>query len=234
MSPRNSATDNDDLLAEREAAEFEASVRAARERKAARSQKDAAPISQDLPNDDIQWAEQEDVYRPVIVKSEEYLASLALTLRPGMNSNESVILIRDSAVEAAQNHLRTDKRIELGGLLAGQPLYDPVLDRFIVVVEAAFPALHGECTSTTFSYTAASWQALLPQLKQMNSAWTIVGSYHSHPGLGIFLSSTDKETQADVFPHDWQIALVIDPVAETAGYFIGVNGKPCRAYTLKK
>lgn len=73
----------------------------------------------------------------------------------------------------------------------------------------------------------ATWEALAPQLEEIGADRTIVGSYHSHPGVGVFLSPTDMITQQSAFAHPWQIALVIDPQSEEIGFFTGEMGIPC-------
>jgi hypothetical protein len=48
----------------------------------------------------------------------------------------------------------------------------------------------------------------------------LLGWYHTHPDLGIFLSETDLEkTHRVLFAEPFQIALVYDPVRHKAGYF---------------
>jgi proteasome lid subunit RPN8/RPN11 len=220
----------EDLLAQCEADEFEASVRAARLRAAGRIHVDAValPTSANAETgDEIVWSEQTDVYRPRPIDAPSYVASLSLPRATRVRAGESIVLIRKAAYAVIAGHLRSDVAIELGGLLGGEALYDRGLDLFVVVIEVALPALNGTGTATTFSYTPAAWEAILPAWKQMNSEWTIVGSYHSHPGMGVFLSSVDRTTQAEIFPHDWQVAMVVDPVANTTGLFMGVSGKPC-------
>ncbi len=50
-----------------------------------------------------------------------------------------------------------------------------------------------------------------------------VGWYHSHPGFGIFMSSTDENTQLSHFSLEWQIAIVVDPVKLDIGCFATAN-----------
>jgi len=215
----------EDLLALREQEEFEASVRAARERAAVRAASAAKPIPAE-PEEEIVWSEQDDVYRPRPIDARIFLEGLSLPSVPRLRAGEPIVLIRAPAHEAILDHLKSNVTIELGGLLAGEVGYDRGRDLFVIVVEVALPALNGEGTATTFSYTPAAWEAMLPAWQQMKSEWTIVGSYHSHPGMGVFLSSVDRMTQAEVFPHDWQIAMVVDPVADKTGMFVGVAGRP--------
>ena len=224
--------EDQDLLAASEEAEFAASVKAARARADARlTEANRAPVrSPDPPEEEeIAWTEQEDVYRPRPINARAYLASIALPRSVHVQPGQSFALVRKDAYQLLCGHLKSDVTIELGGLLCGEALYDREADTFIVVIETALPALNGDGTSTTFSYTPAAWEAMFPALQQMSKDRTIVGSYHSHPGMGVFLSSTDLHTQAEVFPHDWQVALVVDPVANTSGFFIGASGKPCRS-----
>jgi 26S proteasome regulatory subunit N11 len=227
----NAKDAGDDLLAEREEEEFEASVRAARERAAGRAESPpaapAGPPDEGGAEGEIEWSEQQDVYRPARVDARAYLRSLGLEAVVRARAGQSIVLMRKTAYVQIEEHLRTDLKSELGGLLGGEALYDPALDLFLVVVEVALPALHGDGTPTSFVYTPEAWQAILPGWQQMRGDQTIVGSYHSHPGMGVFLSSVDRTTQADVFPHDWQVAMVVDPVANTSGLFIGVAGKQC-------
>ncbi|HLK61250.1 MAG TPA: Mov34/MPN/PAD-1 family protein, partial [Chthonomonadaceae bacterium] len=91
----------------------------------------------------------------------------------------------------------------------------------------ALPAHGAVETETTIEYTADAWQALTPRLQQMDASWTVLGSYHSHPGHGVFLSATDRDTQSEVFSHEWQVALVVDPVKDKIGFFLGEKGTPC-------
>jgi hypothetical protein len=48
----------------------------------------------------------------------------------------------------------------------------------------------------------------------------IVGWYHTHPGMGVFLSSYDAWLHHHFFPEPWQVALVIDPLSPAGGFFI--------------
>jgi proteasome lid subunit RPN8/RPN11 len=48
----------------------------------------------------------------------------------------------------------------------------------------------------------------------------IVGWYHTHPGMGVFLSPYDTWLHHHFFPEPWQVALVIDPHSATGGFFI--------------
>lgn len=55
--------------------------------------------------------------------------------------------------------------------------------------------------------------------KKKNDNLLIVGWWHSHPGFSCFLSTTDVQTQEFFFPLSYQVALVVDPVAEEFNFF---------------
>jgi proteasome lid subunit RPN8/RPN11 len=47
----------------------------------------------------------------------------------------------------------------------------------------------------------------------------VIGWWHSHLGIGLFLSSTDILTQKIHFPSEYQVALVIDPIQKEFKFF---------------
>lgn len=177
--------------------------------------------------EEIDWQEREDVYRPEIVDAVAYVRSLVVERAPEIVERQNQIFIRQSAYAQLREHLRQDVSVELGGLLYGQAFYDPGRTVYLLVIEAALAASEGIETAISFAYTPASWEALAPQLQQLDSSWTLIGSYHSHPGLGVFLSETDLRTQETIFMQDWQVALVVDPIADKVGFFVSIEGTPC-------
>lgn len=52
----------------------------------------------------------------------------------------------------------------------------------------------------------------------------IVGWYHSHPDIGIFLSGTDERNMKLYHYKPYQIAIVIDPIRNLRGAFAWQNG----------
>lgn len=177
--------------------------------------------------DEIEWQDCDDVYRPTPVVASDFVRTLGLTRPPIILPQQSYIFVRRSVLEKIQAHLQNNVQVEQGGLVLGQAFVDMALGATFLVVHDALPALDGIETPTFFGYTTASWQTLTPQLQQMDADWTLLGSYHSHPDMGVFLSATDLDTQEDVFSADWQLALVIDPVRDEIGFFVGKDGQPC-------
>ncbi len=220
------------LLAEAEEAAFAESVRAARNKAmhAAEPARPTAPVHP--PEPAIEWHEREDVYRPSACDLREWLHERMLPIPQRLGPAHPMALIRPGAMAAIAAHTGSDVSRELGGLLLGMALWDGPLQAWLTLIGEAVPALGGEETPTSFTYTPAAWAAVTPRLVSLPQNWTVVGSYHSHPRMGVFLSPVDLDTQRDVFRHDWQVALVIDPVAGERGLFFGEHGKPCMDWRI--
>jgi proteasome lid subunit RPN8/RPN11 len=56
----------------------------------------------------------------------------------------------------------------------------------------------------------------------------LLGWYHSHPGLGVQMSSTDRQTQQRHFAADWQVGLVVDPYTYARQFYLGAAAEPAR------
>ena len=211
-----------DILAEVEYQEIENSVAAAKQRADLRSATPAA--SETL--DEIEWADDGVPFRPPITQSIALIHTLGLKQNIQFEKRKHIVCITAEAFSSAQQHLGSNIDVELGGLLAGRPYYLTDLDAYLVLINSAIQAPHGKETPVSFEYTSETWSELTPLLQQLPEDQVIVGSYHSHPDLGVFLSTTDVATQREVFPHEWQVAMVIDPVRNETGIFISANGDP--------
>jgi proteasome lid subunit RPN8/RPN11 len=55
---------------------------------------------------------------------------------------------------------------------------------------------------------------------------SVVGWYHSHLGIGCYLSDTDIRTHAGIFGSDIGFAIVVDPSDSTLAVFSCSDGKP--------
>jgi proteasome lid subunit RPN8/RPN11 len=100
---------------------------------------------------------------------------------------------------------------EIGGFLIGKIESDKIL-----VTRATFPRQRGSRTHVTIN--DADMALLAEELVERGTGEVIIGWHHTHPGLGVFMSSTDVSTQQRYqafFPE--AIALVMDPAkfAET-------------------
>jgi len=117
-------------------------------------------------------------------------------------------------------HAGSDLRREVGGALAGKWRVDAASGRNFVVVDGVLPAPFTRQGSTFVTFTQDSLVALNDELETRYPGKQMVGWYHTHPRMGIFLSGYDTWLHQHFFPEQWQVALVVDPHAVEGGYFI--------------
>lgn len=117
-----------------------------------------------------------------------------------------------------ESHVATDTAREVGGILVGRS------ESGRLTVEAALPALRAVGSSANVTFTHEVWEEILPRVDVEWPDSKIVGWYHSHPGFGIFLSEYDRFIHANFFPAPEMVALVVDPKAGQAGWFIWRDG----------
>ncbi|MHA1916196.1 MAG: Mov34/MPN/PAD-1 family protein [Promethearchaeota archaeon] len=105
---------------------------------------------------------------------------------------------------------------EIFGYLVGDIL--KWKEKIYVRIEAQIFIL-GALYSEKYSFsqiegTAGAYNKKFNRLKKKRKFQNlrIVGWWHTHPGLGCFLSEVDLKTQKFFFPESYQIALVIDPL----------------------
>lgn len=220
------------MLADAEEQEFERSVTAARARARERAAAAAAPQPVEEPEGILAWDERADVYRPRPVDARALAGGLDLAAPLDLAAGRIVVLVQDAALQRVRTHLGADRRLEHGGLLIGRALRDELLCTYVVMIDDAVPAREAIETAISVEYTPETWRSLLPVLRDLPDDTTIVGSYHSHPGLGVYLSETDMETQKAIFSQDWQVALVVDPVSGSIAFFTGEEGAECRDWRI--
>jgi len=67
-------------------------------------------------------------------------------------------------------------------------------------------------------------EKLFESIDDCGFSYLVVGWYHSHPGHGCFLSSTDIGTQRSMFSKAYHSAIVIDPLRREIEAFRIENG----------
>jgi proteasome lid subunit RPN8/RPN11 len=116
-------------------------------------------------------------------------------------------------------HSVSDTSIEVGGVLVGHWCLSKGHEQF-VMVEHALPARHTRQGSAFLTFTQDSLVDIHAQIDADYKGMMIVGWYHTHPGMGVFLSHYDLWLHEHFFPEPWQVALVVEPQSSTAGFFI--------------
>lgn len=120
-------------------------------------------------------------------------------------------------------HSVSDLDNEVGGILVGEWCADETRGQFIVV-EQALPARHTRQGSVYLTFTQDSLVEIHEQIDLHHPGKKIVGWYHTHPRMGIFLSHYDTWLHKHFFPEPWQVALVVEPHSSNGGFFIRQNG----------
>lgn len=150
------------------------------------------------------------------------------------------LILQETSLQDAWEHCLSTPDREQGGLLLGNCFVDD--DRVFAAAWRSLPAPSVRSTPVGLTFTHDSWAAMFEQIPPGEA---IVGWYHSHPGLGVFLSERDLFIHRHFFELQWQVALVLDPsnrevglfqwsgdaVAPADGYFVAPDLGPLRTGT---
>ena len=110
------------------------------------------------------------------------------------------------------------------GLLLGDWALDPNDTPYAVAMDLLTGPLESGPASVRFKREGLVEVAR--GLDALAYPYVIVGWYHTHLGLGCFLSERDIRTQRGGFPHQHQVAVVIDPVRGEAAAFANSSEGP--------
>ncbi len=99
-------------------------------------------------------------------------------------------------------------------------------DGTLPLITGAIPAISADEQRATLTFTQDSWAFVHHTIEtDFPPDEQIVGWYHSHPGFGIFLSGHDLFIHENFFSGPSQIAIVVDPLAQTEGAFVWNDGE---------
>lgn len=170
----------------------------------------------------IVWVDSEDVYKPIPKKVSEFTAERGI-----QEAAVSPVYLKAEALNSLKVHLASNLRVEQGGILFGNAYEDPFLGIYVEIIAAvAAPATIG--TGSHLEFTPDSWLGIMNYARSEHPDENIVGWYHSHPNMGVFMSGTDMRTQQAFFNHPWCLSIVHDPVSEAIGYFLGESAVPVK------
>jgi proteasome lid subunit RPN8/RPN11 len=117
-------------------------------------------------------------------------------------------------------HAASEMEQETGGILVGQWCADVDTEEQFIVVENALPARYTRQGSVFLTFTQDTIVDIHEKIERRYPGKQIVGWYHTHPKMGIFLSRYDTWLHNNFFPEQWQVALVIEPHKRLGGFFI--------------
>ena len=137
-----------------------------------------------------------------------------------LNSPLLSVFVTQHAYVRICAHAGSNLDNEVGGWLVGKWRADRDSGDDYVVIEAILPARYALSGSTFLTFTQDSQVWLYNQLQERFPNKDLLGWYHTHPKMGIFLSQYDMWLHQNFFPQAHHVALVIEPHSRTGGFFI--------------
>lgn len=128
------------------------------------------------------------------------------------------IFISQEAYATINQHVSSNMRQEVGGILVGDVYLSPDNNRHYLIIEVAIVAKFTEAGGAHVTFTHDTWEEIWHEMDQHFPEKRILGWYHSHPGMGVFFSGADMFVHSSFFSRFWQVALVCDPLKDTAGF----------------
>jgi proteasome lid subunit RPN8/RPN11 len=135
----------------------------------------------------------------------------------------SIFFTRNAYIQAVA-HADSDLDVEVGGVLVGRWYVDSEAGRQYVVITTSLPARFTQQGSVFLTFTQASLVDIHAKIDEEYPEDSIVGWYHTHPHMGVFLSQHDTWLHDHFFPEPWQMALVIEPHSQIGGFFVRQAG----------
>ena len=144
------------------------------------------------------------------------LATYVATYGDAANA-ELPVYVHAVALEGIERHAASSPQNEVGGaLLGGICCWQGV--RY-VRVDDFIAARNADEKRSSLTFTHETWSELNDEREARSPGLTVVGWYHTHPSLGVFLSDRDRFIQRNFFSHPEQVALVIDPLSNERAFF---------------
>lgn len=122
-------------------------------------------------------------------------------------------------------HVYQSLETELGGFLLGNRYRCPNTNLDFVILDQISGAMILETTEFRSGPANDSWTRLSDELGGKFRGKVVLGWYHSHPRMDVFLSRRDVEVHQERFSQPWTTALVVDPAKNTGGFFCWINGR---------
>ncbi|HSK86760.1 MAG TPA: hypothetical protein VK880_00280 [Anaerolineales bacterium] len=135
----------------------------------------------------------------------------------GLQPNISVFVTRPAYIRICVHACSAD--VEVGGALVGQWCQDQTGEQYIVI-KHVLPARHTKQGAVYLTFTQDTILDFHAQIDKRFEGDRIVGWFHTHPRMGVFLSHYDTFLHHNFFPEPWQVALVVEPFSSVAGFFI--------------
>ncbi len=133
------------------------------------------------------------------------------------------VYIKQDVYKKIEKFAKEEMSKEVGSILIGE--YVDEKDRKTVIISDYIEAKYTDASASTLTFTHETWDYIYKEKDKKYPDKKIVGWQHTHPGYGIFLSNYDIFIQENFFNLPWQVAYVVDPIADTRGFFEWKNDK---------
>lgn len=134
------------------------------------------------------------------------------------------LVITQEVLLSTSRHVSQTLERELGGFLLGNRYRCPT-GRMYVVVDQFVEGEETESDSVSLHFTHESWRRLEDRLATTYIGKVLVGWYHSHPRMNVFLSRDDLSIHERRFGEPWKSALVLEPQKHFGGFFCWRGGR---------
>ena len=133
---------------------------------------------------------------------------------------EVTVFLAQPAYANLYIHASSDPENEVGGILVGQWCSNTSDESMFIVIENILRARYTRQSNVHLTFTKDSIVNFHHIVEQRYANKQIVGWYHTHPRMGVFLSNYDTWLHDHFFPEPWQVALVVEPHSCQGGFFI--------------
>ena len=166
-----------------------------------------------------------EIFEPENVVADDSVIALPMNfVSVGNVEHDSVqVYIKQDVYKRIEKFAKEEMSKEVGSILIGD--YVDEKDRKTVVISNYIEAKYTDASASTLTFTHETWDYVYKEKDKKYPDKKIVGWQHTHPGYGIFLSNYDIFIQENFFNLPWQIAYVVDPIADTRGFFEWKNEK---------
>lgn len=138
------------------------------------------------------------------------------------------VIMLQSIYKKVVDHLSQETTREHGGFLLGYETYIGDSKTPAVAIIDSVAAKFTEGTPVQLTFTTNAWRDLddeiIKRYGEGDRGPQRVGWYHSHPNIRIFLSRWDLDVCKTYERRQFPVALVVDPVNNHGGLFIGGAG----------
>jgi proteasome lid subunit RPN8/RPN11 len=140
-------------------------------------------------------------------------------------AHDVALVVTQEVFTRINRHLASSLDRELGGFLLGNRYRCPNSGREYVVVDQCTKARMTESNEIHLAFTLDTWAYLADELSGKFYGKLVVGWYHSHPRMDVFLSSYDVTLHEERFAAPWMTALVVEPERNRGGFFRWQGGR---------